>query len=180
MAFNLSLITFTPNTTIKSADVNSNFSALNLGNMTDLIVSVGKIGKSVSGDMIDASSSANMFLKATTSINFSIGGTQVGIINSGGIDFTGKAITADQMKLSVSGTNFKFLTGTLSRISIFSGSGSGTYSHSAGATPNFVAPVPNLSSGTASVSVDYSSIGSSTVHISCSSSVAFKALALVS
>jgi hypothetical protein len=85
----------------------------------------------------DASHDINFFINSISTSNPLLQ------INAGGLDVTKAGllgVTANEFKLSGAGALFQFLnpSGTLSRVSFFTGTGSGTFSHGLGATPTAV------------------------------------------
>lgn len=127
------------------------------------LLSGGLIGKSTAGDIIDASTTTTI-LKAQTAINLAINGSTIGSITSGGADFTGQPVTTSKIRLQ---------TGSLTRVKIFSGTGSGSYTHGLGSAPDFVALVANNTTA----SFGYNNPTSTTVGINVSSAANFVAMA---
>lgn len=81
----------------------------------------------------------------------------------------------DSSGIHLSEGTYSFLTGSISRVSVFSGTGSGTYNHNLGATPDFIA----LSTHTnGSQTLGYDSENSTTVHVTCGAGLAFIGLAV--
>lgn len=70
-------------------------------------------------------------------------------------------------------TNLAFKNGnTIGRVSSFSGTGSGTYNHNAGAAPDIVIPIVSVSG---SATQGFDSLTSTQVHVTLGASLAFKA-----
>lgn len=149
--------------------------ALQVNNTTitctaDVILSAGKLGVSASGDVLDASSSTNTYLKARSAGNILFQSP------NGSTNFTfdqnGK-VTLNQVALSGAGAQIGYLAGSLSRQSSFTGTGSGTYSHNLGATPSVVIPICTATNSAANQG--YDSANASQVHVTMGASVAFNA-----
>lgn len=100
-------------------------------------------------------------------------GTRIAQINGGGVDLTTAStydITAGTMHAA---SAFKFSNSqTMSKISTFSGTGSGTYNHNLGGTPAIVLPITDVSG---SQTMGYDTVTSTQVHITAGGSLAFKA-----
>jgi hypothetical protein len=100
-------------------------------------------------------------------------GTRIVQVNSGGLDLTTSGtfdITAGEMHAT---NGFKFSNSqTMSKISTFSGAGSGTYNHNLGGTPAIVLPMCNVSG---SQTMGYDSANSTQVHITSGGGLSFKA-----
>lgn len=128
------------------------------------LLSGGLIGKSTAGDIIDASTTTTI-LKAQTAINLAINGVTIGSITSGGADFTGQPVTTSKLRLQ---------NGSFTRVKIFTGTGSGTYTHGLGSTPDFVCLVANNTTA----SFGYNSPNSTTVGVNVSSAANFVAFAI--
>src|SRR5690242_17154176 len=114
---------------INSAATDGNISAASgVLSAVNALLTGGLLGKSTAGDIIDASTTTTI-LKAQTAINLSINGSTIGAISSGGADFTGFPVTTSKIRLQ---------NGSFTRVKIFTGTGSGTYTHGLGSTPDFV------------------------------------------
>ena len=70
---------------------------------------------------------------------------------------------------------YNLLAGSLARLSIFTGTGTGTYTHNLGATPDIVIVMTHTNG---SQTVGYDSENGTTVHITCGAGLAFTALAI--
>jgi hypothetical protein len=154
MGLGASLITFTPNTTMVSANVNGNFSAINgitslpipfltFSSDNGIIQSAGDgsmlwnggMGKNTYVDILDGRTSTTFINDPsnTNGVKFLIGGTNyVSVTDTNGVALTNAA------KLSL-------LTGSISRVSYFSGAGTGTYSHGNGGIPTWIFCIQNVS-----------------------------------
>lgn len=129
----------------------------------------GTLGVGSAGNVLDASSSVDTYLKTRTAggnINFqNPNGTTRVSVGSGGLIFQ-------------TGTGIQWKSGdTLSITHKFTGSGSGTYSHGATAAP-FIILVIDTSSG-GSMTVGVSGITSTQCTVTCGAAHAFSALCLV-
>jgi hypothetical protein len=103
-------------------------------------------------------------------------GTQMGWFNSGGGGNVNGTFKSPTLGLTIGGGgNFAGLAGTLSRFTFFTGSGSGTYSHSQGVTPQWVAAIANVAG---SFTQGFDSGTSTQVHITCGAALAFTACVL--
>lgn len=138
-------------------------SAAGVLSAVNALLSGGLLGKSTAGDIIDASTTTTI-LKAQTAINLAINGSTIGAVNSGGADFTGFTVTTNKIRLQ---------TGSFTRVKIFIGTGSGTYTHGLGSSPDFVALVANNTTA----SFGYNNPTSTTVGINVSSAANFVAMA---
>lgn len=81
----------------------------------------------------------------------------------------------DSSGITIEEGAYSFLTGSISRVSIFTGVGTGTYNHGLGATPDFVIPV---CTAVGSQTMGYDSVTSTQVHITCGSGLSFAAFAI--
>jgi hypothetical protein len=149
MALGATLITFSPGATIRSADMNANFAAIN--NLATLnvpfltysadngaissdgngnILWTGGIGKSGFTDIYSSSSGTTVISESAGAgtIHLQINGTDSITFNATGPTFpAAKKIT--------------FPTGSLSRISQFTAGTTGTFSHGLGVIPDVVLPI---------------------------------------
>jgi hypothetical protein len=169
MGLGASIITFTASSLIRSADVNANFN--NLNNATafnggvptmafdsgkllsdgngNIQIQGGGLGKSVVGDMINSTASETD-LKATTAVVLQTQGLSIAQITTSGIQM-------------LSG-GFFFQKGSISRISSFSGTGSGTYNHGLGTTPTLAILMDTATSGSG-ISPNFASPTPTTIYI---------------
>ena len=168
-----SLITFSPHTTIRSGDMNTNFNNLNSiptlpipfltftsdsnniqsdGNGN--LIWNGGIGKTNFNDVYDASSGTTIINQSSTSgvIHLQIGGVDAVRFNATGPVFP----SAKKLTLT---------TGSISRMSFFTGTGTGTYNHGNGGLPNAFA----LGSFSTVNPIHFGrdSVTSTQVHINC-------------
>lgn len=95
--------------------------------------------------------------------------------DSGGVSTDGSGDLSAKSVAITSG-HYQFLTGTLSRVSAFSGTGSGTYNHNCGATPLWVGPIVHQSG---SATQGFDSATSTQVHITLGASLAFEAFCII-
>lgn len=107
-------------------------------------------------------------------INFDVpAGTRIAQVNAGGLDLTTSGtydITCGQVHVT---NDFKFNNGqTMSKISTFSGTTTGTYNHNLGGTPAIVLPMQNV---VGSQTMGYDSLTSTQVHITSAAGASFKA-----
>lgn len=121
-----------------------------------------------------ASSKPKISGDSSGNINIDVpAGTRIMQINGGGLDLTTSGtfdITAGTMHAA---TAFKFSNSqTMSKISTFTGSGSGTYNHNLGTTPAIVLPMCDISG---SQTMGYDSLTSTQVHITAGGGLSFKA-----
>jgi hypothetical protein len=146
----VNIITFSPHTTIRSADMNTNFAAINYPSALNIPFSSfntdggaiqsdgrgnllwnGGIGKASGffSDVLDATSGAMIFQTPTTTgnVHFQIGGSDVLFFNNTGCNFPAG------MKLTLT-------TGSVSRMTNFTGTGSGTYNHNNHGIPDTFSP----------------------------------------
>lgn len=149
MPLGVTIITFSPNTLIRSADVNSNFSALNNASV-------------IQGQVVGNATSATNATVGTTQLSTS-GGTVGAIINTSGV------ITSQ-----IAGGLLDFAANKYQAFSHFGGTGSGTYNHNwlGGVTPNMLDVDPI---NTAAVSWAGSSGGTTTLVVTLSAAVSFNA-----
>jgi hypothetical protein len=185
MPLGLSLTTFSPSTTMQSSQVNSNFSAINsLSSLPIPFLSFssdggilqsngggdmlwnGGIGKSTYTDVVDGRGNTTIINDPsnTNGIVLLINGTNRAQVNS------------TSGWLMPSGSKLSLLTGSLARLSIFSGTGNGTFSHGNGGTPTWIIPMQN--SGANNNVITYDTLGSTTVHIDNNNNPPWWALAL--
>jgi hypothetical protein len=112
---------------------NSGLLAQVLGSLT--IAGNGIInGQLTTGDVLLVSSGSDPKISSDSSgdINLDVpAGTRIMQINSGGVDLT----TVGKYALTAKAINFT--TGSLSRVSQFSGTGNGTFNHGLGVTPDY-------------------------------------------
>jgi len=121
---------------------------------------------SFSADVLQAVTAAGVVLKDST-------GTAQGTFQNAGITLNAN-VTANN-NLTVSG-NYIYKNGNLiSRISSFTGSGSGTYNHNAGSAPTWVGPIVSQSG---SATQGFDSAGTTTVHVTLGASLSFKAFCI--
>ena len=179
MVLYASLITFSPNTTIRSQDMNTNFVNLNtistlpipfltFTSDSNLIQSDGNgnviwnggIGKTNFNDIYDASSGTVILNEAASAgtIHLQIGGTDAVTFTVSGPTFP-------------SGKKLTLTTGSISRMSHFSGSGTGTYSHGNGGVPDAFAL--GAYSTTTPIHFGRDTVTSTQVHITCDSANSF-------
>ena len=180
------LITFTPATVVASADVNTNFASINTApNFTGgvplmnfdsgKLISDGQgniqlnngIGMNARRDIIDWSSSTDTYIKATSSngaLYFQIGAPSAGnpIVNILAITKNGISINPNSLLNLDSGIVFQ--TGSLSRSSTFTGTGSGVYNHKNNGTPSMICPCVN--SGGNGAAIGFSSLTPNQCYIS--------------
>lgn len=169
--------------TATTATTATNANALNSG----ANVPGGKLGKSVDGDILDASG-------ATTAIHSSGATNPVSIDAPGGINSTsgyfsrsgvnGDLIDASgtgvYLKGSGAGLLYQYPNGTTrwtrSQESTFTGSGSGTFNHNCGGTPTHVFAICSVASS--SETVGSANFNASQCQITCGASIAFRAMAI--
>lgn len=121
---------------------------------------------SFSTDVVQAATVAGVVLKDST-------GTAQGTFQNAGITLNANATCNNN--LTVSG-NYIYKNGNLiSRISTFTGSGTGTYNHNAGSAPTWVGAIVSISG---SATQGFDSAGSTTVHVTLGASLAFKAFCI--
>ena len=89
---------------------------------------------------------------------------------------TGMRITADRFDLTGGGGQYNMNVGSLSRISLFSGTGTGTFNHGLGAVPNFVIPICTAAGSTQTMG--FSASTSNQVTITTGAGLAWTALAI--
>ncbi len=176
MGINVSLISFVPATLIRSKDVNANFAALNAatgftggvptinmdaGKITSdgngNIKMLGRLGKTVSADIIDWSNSAtDTYIKAGTggSIQFVVGAATSA--NAGAV--AKLVASVDTTGLHILSGGFSFVTGSLSRSSFFTGNAPGSYNHGNNGVPSMLCPMQN-NLGTGGPPTDCQAIG---------------------
>lgn len=94
-------------------------------------------------------------------------GTRIAQFNSGGLDLksSGSIVATASVQLP---------TGNITRLSIFSGTGTNTYTHGLGAAPDIVLPICSV---VGSETLGYDTPTSTTVHITNPTGLAFRALA---
>jgi hypothetical protein len=103
-------------------------------------------------------------------------GTELGWFDSGGGGCVNTTFKAPKFQLAtVGGLNFTGIAGTLSRFTFFTGTGSGTYSHSQGVTPQWVCAVTNVAG---SATQGFDSGTSTQVHITLGAANAFTAMVM--
>lgn len=180
MGLSVSLITFSPNTVIKSADVNANFQqVLNAAtytgsvgavNNTNVLIDIDDIDITVKNGSHTCHSSRHKHHHDSDDRCHALSVKNLNVtINAIVFDETGQGHTLQGHLNDKYGNHYP-------TVSHFSGSGSGTYSHGLiGVTPLMVSISPNSSSA---VSVSVKNIGSSTVDVHLSSSVGFDGLAI--
>lgn len=120
----------------------------------------GGIGKTNFNDIYDASSGTVIMnqTSATGKIHFQINGTDsVTFTSTGPVFPTGKKLT--------------FTTGSIKRMSNFTGTATGTYSHGNGGIPDAV--VPNDWQTTTPGSLGFDSVTSTQVHITVNTTTGF-------
>lgn len=110
-------------------------------------------GNNTGGLIYNASGSLHSFLIS--------GNAQVAHIDSNGIHIDSGSVS--------------YLTGSLSRVSAFNGTGSGTYNHNCGATPLWIGPIVHQSG---SATQGYDSENATQVHVTLGSSLAFQAFCI--
>lgn len=128
----------------------------------------------VSFEPTGATSKPKISSDSTGNINIDIpNGTRIVQVNSGGLDLTTSGtfdITAGQVHVT---NGLKFSNNqTMSKISTFSGVGSGTYNHNLGGTPAIVLPMCNTSG---SQTMGFDSANGTQVHITAGGGLSFKA-----
>jgi len=131
---------------------------------------IGLGNTSTGRDVLDATP-ANTYLKGPNTVQFQVpdGTTRVMVsssgltINSGGLALTGSG-------------RINFSTGFLTRVSTFTGTGTGTYPHNNNGTP-FIVLVETTAPG-GSQTTGVSNITDTSVQVTCGAGMSFKALAL--
>lgn len=98
----------------------------------------------------------------TSAIQFRQNGTNIAQIDNTGI--------------SLLSGHIHFLTGELQRVSVFSGTGSGTYNHLCGAAPIWIGPIVSVSG---SATQGFDSVTSTQAHVTLGAALAFKAFCIV-
>lgn len=119
---------------------------------------------------VDASDNVVVNAVGTNGINFNDNtGALVANIGTGtnGITF--------YQNLTFSNGAINFFVGEIGRVNHFTGTGTGTYNHGLGSTPGWVAPIVSVSG---SATQGYDTAGTTTVHVTLGSSLAFVAYAI--
>lgn len=180
MGLQVSLITFSPNTTIKSADVNANFQqvlnassytgSIGATNNTTVLVDIDDVDITIKNNTHTCHSSRHKHHQDSDDRCHSLAvKTNNIVIDAIIFDESGQGHTLQGHLNDQYGNHYP-------SVSHFSGSGSGTYSHGLiGATPLMVVVTPNSSNA---VSASVKNIGSSTCQVTLSSNVSFDGLAV--
>lgn len=142
MGFGVSLITFSPNSTIKSADVNSNFA--NLNNATDFQgnwdTGTSGVALWVSDEVVDSNNTIHIKpITASPQRTVTLGSRSGDGAFHGGLYITaGASSGGDTVILQnlVLRGNVTFASGAISRQSSFTGTGTGTFNHGLGTGPS--------------------------------------------
>ena len=186
MGFNVPLISFVPATKIRSAPVNSNFTALNTapfftGGVPTMNFDGGALTSDGSGnikfnnglgqhskrDIFDWSSTSDTYIKATSgtgSITFQVGTPGSGNTTLSIMTITSAGITIVPNPLFNLDSGLIFQTGSITRSSTFTGNGSGVYNHNNGGTPQMCCPANTSASSLAAIG--FSSATATQVYIS--------------
>lgn len=188
----ISVLTFSPGTTIKSADVNSNFSAITgvlNGTLAGAIaiLATSNSATPITGQMpgVPASDLPVMQSLVTGDSTPRIaqyvradgyGGIEGGLGSSitSHLYATASGFKTDE---TMTANVFQMGRGLLRQVGTFSGTGSGTFNHNCGTTPDFIAITENVSNATMTVGVD--TIGSTTAHVNTGTASAWIAIAFV-
>jgi len=186
MGLGLTLTQVTPNTTIASATVDGNFTAINTLSALSIpfqsfsadngqiqsdgsgnFLWSGGLGKNTYTDIINAGGNTTAFNDPTngSGVVFYING--IGIIE---VWSTQGWYTA--------ANKLNFVVGSLSQLAIFSGTGAGTYNHGLSILPAIVIPVQNAAGSSNPNPIGIDSLTSTTVHLDCNNSPPFWALTL--
>lgn len=185
MSLNATLITFSPNMPVRSADMNANFNALNTnttfggtiptlnsdnGTLTSngngAILFAGMLGVTTPGDRVNASlTKGTVLLHASTTHSFQLSAT------------IGSTVSVSGVNLVYSPTYLKLMTGSVRRLSTFTASGSsGTSNHNNGGKPDHIMLYAN--NGTSEqMAYNYNTMTATQVSWSTGLGAPFKALA---
>jgi hypothetical protein len=181
MGLQVSLITFSPNTTIKSADVNANFQqVLNAANYYGSIGATNNTNTLIEIDDIDITIKNGGHTCHSSRHKHHSGSNdrcQVFSVKTNGVVIDALVIDETGQCHHKHGHHCDGYGNHYTSTSHFSGSGTGTYSHGlVGVTPTMIIVTPN--SSTTPISYAVSNVGSSTCKITLSAAVAFDALAV--
>lgn len=142
MGFGVSLVTFSPNSTIRSADVNSNFN--NLNNATDFQgnwdTATSGVALYASDEVVDSNNTINIKPSpacpqrtVTLASRSGDGVMHSGLYVTAGATGGGDVVILQTLRLL---STLSLVAGSISRQSSFTGTGSGTFNHGLGTTPS--------------------------------------------